>query len=70
MNILVLGANGFIGGEVVRALTARGHDVKGLVRTRPAASCATMQIVEADIARLTMPAEWRNIIEGIDAVVN
>ena len=70
MNILVLGANGFIGGEVVRALTARGHDVKGLVRTRPAASCATMQIVEADIARLTMPADWRNIIEGIDAVVN
>ena len=53
MNVLVTGANGFLGRHVVSALLARGHRVRALVR--PAARLdglgwtASVEIFRADL---------------------
>ena len=69
MKLLVLGANGFIGRQVVHDLADAGHEVTGLVR-RSIAATGAIRMVETDIARLASPADWRPFLEGIDAVVN
>jgi len=56
--VLVCGAGGFIGREIVRHLRAAGHSVvEGRSR-------------ELDFARMTEPAAWLPHLQGVDAVVN
>jgi 2-alkyl-3-oxoalkanoate reductase len=71
MNLLVTGASGFLGQQVVRALLARGHQVRAMVR--PATRLdelrwpAAVEIVRADLrsARDLEPA-----FDGIDVLVH
>jgi len=71
MNVLVTGANGFLGRHVVSALLARGHRVRALVR--PAARLdglgwtASVEIFRAD---LRSTRELAPAFEGIDALVH
>jgi nucleoside-diphosphate-sugar epimerase len=71
MNVLVTGANGFLGRHVVSALLARGHRVRALVR--PAARLdglgwtASVEIFRAD---LRSTRELSPAFEGIDALVH
>jgi uncharacterized protein YbjT (DUF2867 family) len=58
MKILVLGARGFIGRHVARALDCAGFEV--VPATRPG----------FDLARDRDPADWREKLRGIDIVVN
>jgi uncharacterized protein YbjT (DUF2867 family) len=60
MRILLLGANGFIGGRIAAALRARGHAVL---------ACGRDAAVPADLTR-DGKAEWLPRLAGIDAVVN
>ena len=55
MNVLVLGAGGFIGGHVARAVGAAGH--------RVAAG-------KVDFAHVRCAQDWLPALEGVDAVVN
>lgn len=67
MNILLCGANGFIGSHIRQALTQAGHDVvSGVSSTR---SLGTRQVV-VDYARDTQAADWLPRLQGIDAVIN
>ena len=71
MRILLLGAGGFIGRELLAALQARGHAVVPVVRpgsTPPA--FASEAAIEADLGRDLDPAAWSPRLRGIDAVVN
>lgn len=72
MRVLVLGAYGLIGAEIVRSLRRVGHDVAGLVRSanRAARLLPGVECVEADIAALRAAGDWRGVIAGFDAVVN
>ncbi|MFF9373780.1 NAD-dependent epimerase/dehydratase family protein [Streptomyces griseoluteus] len=43
MNTFIIGATGFVGGALARHLSARGHKVTGLARTRSAAAALASQ---------------------------
>lgn len=67
MNILLCGANGFIGSNIRRALTQAGHTVVSGVSS--ARSPGSQQVV-VDYARDTQAAAWLPRLQGIDAVIN
>ncbi len=71
-SVLVLGASGFIGQAVCRRLLADGHAVHGVARdiARAGTSLPQADWRRADIARLTRPEDWRELLDGIDTVVN
>jgi dihydroflavonol-4-reductase len=68
VRVLVTGASGLIGGQVCRALQARGHEVSGLVRgVGPVALPADVVVVRGDVTRAD---SLRTAVEGCDAVVH
>ncbi len=72
MRILLTGANGFIGNQLLAGLRARGHEMVAAVRN-PAAFRLKWPGVEAlavDFNRDTTSAAWRSRLAGIDAVIN
>lgn len=59
MNILLTGANGFIGRNIATALSAAGHQVIPASRSNG-----------IDFSRMLAPADWLPHLERIDAVIN
>lgn len=72
MAVLVLGAYGLIGREIVARLLDDGLDVIGLGRDIEAAARIEPRIAwrRADIARLTEPGDWLPLLDGVEVVVN
>lgn len=72
MNILILGATGFIGSVVAARLRADGHSVTGLARSpdRARIKYPSINWIKADLATLTDPADWQALLIGQQAVVN
>lgn len=70
MNILLTGASGFIGGRLLQALAARGHQVLCPVRKIPGTlpPGATAMILDFNAAQ--DPADWKAALKGIDVVIN
>ncbi|KIC41239.1 oxidoreductase [Ruegeria sp. ANG-R] len=70
--VLVLGAYGFIGAAVVRALGADGIRVKGLVRSLKTAGRVLpgIEFVSADLRDFESTSDWLAILEDVDVVVN
>lgn len=66
--VLVVGANGFLGGFVVSALRASGIEVMRGVRLHGHEPAADER--DCDLARMRTPGNWREALVGIDAVVN
>lgn len=59
MKVLVTGASGFIGHNLVMALRAHGHAVKPVSRRHG-----------VDMGHLLQPADWHPLLDGVEAVVN
>ncbi|NSX91147.1 SDR family oxidoreductase [Agrobacterium tumefaciens] len=72
MKILILGATGFIGSEVLRSLHLRGHPVTGLARsvTRARDKWPFTNWISADLARMTRASDWDALVGDHDAIVN
>ncbi|HXV31523.1 MAG TPA: SDR family oxidoreductase [Sinorhizobium sp.] len=72
MNILILGATGFIGSAIARKLAESGHQVTGLGRdpARAARKMPQLRWVKADLARMGRNEDWHPLLEDQDAVVN
>lgn len=72
MQILVLGAGGFIGRHIVAELIAAGHEVVGTARSTTALAAAFPQatFVALDLAKAVNPRDWSFHLSGVDVVVN
>ena len=71
MKVLVVGALGFIGRQVVASLRAHGHQVVAAVRAgRGSELPADLATVDCDLTRDVDPAVWLPRLQGVDAVVN
>lgn len=72
MRVLVLGAYGLIGSDVVRRLRADGLTVVGFGRSAAKGKrlAPNIEWVGADLATLTQPEHWTPYLRGVDAVVN
>lgn len=70
MRVLVTGATGFLGAEIVRELVRRGHAVRALVR--PSSALAGLEGAAAEIARgdVLDPPSVRAALAGQDAVIH
>lgn len=71
MNVLVLGAYGFIGSEITRALLKQGHKVCGFGRSATLGKRLIPQIkwVQGDLRTMSV-SDWQKILPDIDVVVN
>ncbi|WHO75021.1 SDR family oxidoreductase [Rhizobium sp. BT03] len=72
MNILILGATGFIGSVVAARLVADGHAVTGLGRnpTRARLKQPAIDWRRTDLSRITKPEDWDEILKDQQVVVN
>ncbi len=71
-NILVLGAYGFIGASVVRALREDGAKVTGLVRDRATGArvLPDVDLIVGDLRAMQHVGAWDEVLDSIDIVVN
>ena len=72
MRILQLGASGFVGSAIARALLTDGHSIRAAGRDLrygrqllPAA-----EWVACDLRDMGDPARWRALLDGVDIVIN
>lgn len=70
MNILVLGASGFLGRHLTRALRDRGYRVIAGSRTHPQAPPPALEFRQVDVGRALDAHDWLPVLQGIDVVVN
>lgn len=72
MNILILGATGFIGSHIAAKLSAEGHAVTGLGRdtARLAARMPQISWVRTDLGKLLTAESWKDQLAHQDVVVN
>lgn len=68
MTLLVVGATGTVGGEVVHALVERGAEVRALVRSKERARRALPSSVELAAGDVRDRASLERAIEGVDAM--
>src|SRR4051794_7139987 len=71
MRILVIGAEGFIGGRIIPLLLANGHSIvcAGRSPARLRRRFALCEAIAADIGHDSID-EWRRRLESMDAVIN
>jgi len=71
MNILLCGAQGFIGSHVLGRLLSQGHSVRATSRTaRPNSDWPGVEWIQADFSRELAAQDWLPRLQGVDAVIN
>ena len=66
--VLVAGATGYLGSELVKSLHGRGVRVRALVRKEQQKAALEAWVDEFGVAQATKPETLEGIAEGVDAV--
>jgi uncharacterized protein YbjT (DUF2867 family) len=70
VRILIVGATGFIGSALAAWLSAQGHHIVAVSRSRQPFGLNRVTHVNLDVTQATDPAAWLPHLAGVDAVVN
>ena len=69
MRILVTGASGFVGRELIQALSKAGYAVRAAARNLSAITHGA-NIEQVPLPDLSQPVDWRPLLRDVDAVVH
>src|SRR5262245_41935591 len=71
MRVLILGGNGFVGSEICRVLSGRGHAVTALARDteKTQRRLPNVACLCRDLSGMQTASDWA-FLSGFDAVVN
>ncbi len=69
-NVLVTGANGFIGKALCRRMLAEGWNVRGAIRSSAKKAILPQGVDGVEVGTIDSKTDWRPALEGIDAVVH
>lgn len=70
MRIAVTGATGFTGTHLVRELSARGHDIRALIRPSSDVSAVRERISESVACDLSDESSVAQALDGIECLIN
>jgi nucleoside-diphosphate-sugar epimerase len=70
MRVALTGATGFIGGRLSRYLKARGHDVRGIVRSTPTGNGLAARSIATRRADVTDVGSLEDAFRGVDVVMH
>ncbi len=68
LKILVLGANGFIGGRLMTVLAEQAHSIRMLTRKPGKASSEKLEVLVGDLTSDTLDVE--RLVDGCDVIIN
>jgi len=69
-NVLVTGANGFIGKALCRRMLAEGWHVRGAIRSSAKKAVLHPGVDSVEVGTIDSNTEWEPALDGIDAVVH
>src|SRR3972149_12333515 len=70
MNILVTGANGFVGRVLCERMVTDGWQVRGTVRSSKQLASLPIGVQAVQIESIAADTDWTNALAGVDAVVH
>ena len=70
MKIFIAGGTGFIGGNLIRALKEKGHNIRCLVRTQERASVCRKAGFDAVVGDITDRESLKGVLDGVEMVVH
>src|SRR5690554_6659489 len=70
MRILLTGASGFIGRQLMEALLRDGHHVVAVSRRAVPSNRTAVTWIAMDFSRAVQQADWKSAVSDADVVVN
>jgi len=70
MNILVTGANGFIGRALCKKMLADGWQVRGTVRSATQLTALSSRVEEVLVGDIGPNTDWSKALNGVDTAVH